>query len=164
MNPGLISTRRLRVASWKPDRGRAPFAAAGLAMAVAAAGIATASYRTPEPVAPSLHTVAAVTYVADTKVPMPPSWLVAATTRVEGRFVFRPSDGVASPAAAGQAFDYFLATMQQSGWALSGKADPTRRGDWTLRWTFGDQSVLLTYFSRPAPKLTIDDCPPEPYC
>ena len=78
--------------------------------------------------------------------------------------MFRPDGSPLSATGASDAFDYYLSTMPPGGWTLSGKAVPAGRGSWTLRWTFGDQSVLLTYSTTPKAKLTVDDCPPEPYC
>jgi hypothetical protein len=162
MNPGLISRSRLRPEGSKPDRGRAPFAAAALILAVAVAGVASASMKGPVPVAPQLRAVATASYLPGTQVPSPPPWLLPAKTRLAGRFVFRSGARATSDPVG--AFDYYLTSMQQSGWTLSGKADPSRKGDWILRWTFGTQSVLLTFATTPTERLTIDDCPPEPYC
>jgi hypothetical protein len=162
MNPGLISRKRLCPEGSRPDRGRAPFAAAGLLLAVAVAGVASASVKAPTRSIPTVRGVSSVSYLPGTQVPAPPRWLSAQPARVHGRLVFRPGAGSAGDPAS--VFDGYLSSMQRSGWTLSAKADPDRNGNWTLRWTLGPRIVLLTYTTSPAERLTIDDCPPEPYC
>ena len=166
MNPGLISSRRLRKVAWVPDRGKAPVALLALLTAVAAAGAIQARTRDPVAPTPQLRAVASITYIAGTKVPEPDVsvGLVEDTAKVPGRHVFRA--GAAAPTArqAGALFDTYLSSMVASGWTLAGKSVPSARGEWILKWDFGTQSALLSFYMAPEPRLIVDDCPPEPYC
>ena len=165
MNPGLVSRRRLRIRVWAPDRGRAPVAIGALVVAIGAAGLVSAATRTPVPPQPALRTVSSVTYIAGTQIPAPPTTFGLVPGVVHGgHHVFRPGRSPFTAAGARALFDYYLSTMARGGWTLAGKADPSRLGEWTLKWDFQQRSALLTLYMTPTPRLTVDACPPVPYC
>jgi hypothetical protein len=61
-------------------------------------------------------------------------------------------------------FGYYLQAMPAAGWTLLGKGDPAKSGDWTQRWQRGQDAALITLTTRPTDSLTVELCPPDPYC
>ena len=164
MNPGLVSRKHLQLVGWSPDRGRAPVALAGLLLVFFVTGVVQARVHDPVPVAPRLRIDAGVSYIVGTKVPAPPSSarLVELAAPKNGRHVFGERSGATGDPTS--LFGFYLAAMAGGGWTLAGKADPSPQGEWILKWDFGQQSVLLSFYTAPRARLIVDECPPEPYC
>jgi hypothetical protein len=165
MDARLIGRRELKSDGSRRDRGLTPAVLAAALATVAALAFAHAAnpptvstFESPLTRAPSLI------YLGQTKVPAPPSSYGLRLRKAHpGSSTFVP---VASLSAAGSAqlYSFFLNAMSSGGWTLLGKGDPTPAGDWTLRWQYKAQAVLLTMYTSPAAKLTISLCPPAPYC
>lgn len=168
MDPALIGKRRLRTTEPR-DRGIASVAGAALMAAVAVFGVLQARDQPPAGAQgpSSLAAAPNATYLSGSLVPAPAtSFGFRTPVAHRGAIILRLAGG-ASPltlASSQTLFASYLSSMSAQGWTLLGKGDPSRTGEWTLRWQFKQQAALLTLTMRPTARLEVDLCPPKPYC
>ena len=142
-------------------------ALAGLLALVAGAGVLQSRVHPPPAQAAVFRPVAAVEYLAGTRVATPPtSEGFHPVVLRHGAYTFRLAKGSATltSAQSQQLFAYFLDVMARAGWTLQATGDPTPTGEWTLNWTLNTQTALITMTTTPKDLLEIDLCPPNPYC
>ncbi|MEA2521677.1 MAG: hypothetical protein QOI81_1323 [Actinomycetota bacterium] len=167
MDPILIGRKRLRAPLGSRGGGVAPIALAGLLALVAGAGALQASAHPPLAPAAVFRPVAAVSYLSGTHVATPPATTgLHAPVLRHGAFTFRLAKGT-SPLTAAQSqqlFAYFVDVMAKTGWTLQASGNPTATGEWTMNWTLGAQTALITMTTAPKDLFEVDLCPPNPYC
>lgn len=170
MNPRLIAGKQLQVATPSRERGVAQATLALLLVAVAVIGFAQRGsdpgISTAQQIPIAIASPAAgSTTIVGTAIPAPPTTFTATATRTHrGTHVFVSSEAGLSPEVSTALFSYYLQSMPAQGWTLLGKGDPTRAGDWTQSWQAGTDTALLTVTTRPRHQLTVQLCPPDPYC
>ncbi len=169
-----MAGKYLRVATPSRERGAAQLALASLLVALVVLGVAqrgtdlgsaaapAAGAATAQPTASPL---AGVTTIPGTAVPLPPSSFATTDTRNHGgTHIFLTNDASMSPDDSALLFSYYLQAMPAQGWELLGKGDPSRTGAWSQRWQAGTDAALLSLSTRPRDTLTVELCPPDPYC
>ena len=165
MEPRLIGRKNLLRTPGRRYYGPAPVALAGLVAAVGLLGFLSPRVHLGAAPTPPVLTISdASPYIPCTDVPAPPSAFGLQPMSVRGgSHIFRP----ASPLTAARSqdlFSYYLDSMSREGWTLLGKGDPSPDGTWTLAWWFRTTSATITMDTAPLDKLTVELCPPDPYC
>ncbi len=107
-----------------------------------------------------------VRYIKGTQVPSPPSaYGMKQDVARHGKDEFVPGGRGLSPENSKRLFDFYLQAMISGGWVLATKSDPgINGGQWSLVWQKGTQTSVLSFFALPKTTLTVDLCPPQPYC
>ncbi len=167
MHPRLVSKKHLRVAT--PSRVReASFVALAILVGVLGAATVRAGLSYREPVAQiNPSPIIRLPLVAGTKVPKPPAsfgLVPQSATGARGEFVFVAAAGQLKTAASKRLFDYYVSTMTANGWRVAARSGPTGSGEWALSLSLGRQQATISMYVRPSVSLTLDACPPFPYC
>ncbi|MEA2506193.1 MAG: hypothetical protein QOH48_811 [Actinomycetota bacterium] len=106
-----------------------------------------------------------VSYIKGTQVPVPPrAYGMKQDVARPGKDAFVPGPGGLTPANSNRLFDFYLRAMIAGGWTLGTKSDPGAGGEWSLLWLKQNQTSVLSLFTSPKTTLTVNLCPPQPYC
>jgi hypothetical protein len=164
MHPRLHSSRTLRTSS--PLRVPwANVAGIGVLLLILGSILVIRSHTESSRLIPASRRLS-VSYIKGTQVPAPPrAYGMKQDLARPGKDAFMPGPVALSPENSKRLFDFYLSSMISGGWTLQTKSDPgINGGQWSLRWQKKNQIAVLNLFTLPKTSLTVDLCPPQPYC
>lgn len=166
MNPRLLGSRAPSGSHRGPATRRSVAACGALVITLASLVVTQARLDASQASLGARPSQAAVHQRAPAISPPPTSFglgPVPGSPRGGSSYVLKTSKSL--PVARSTAlFEFYLRSMVATGWSLQAQGRPDAKGQWSLSWTQGKRIALISLYTSPKVSLTVDSCPPEPYC